>query len=67
MLRPVFADLRPLFEPSQKIIVCTQHRACEMEGIVVKGTFVHLINFVPGDSEVLRTSPLRKSAERYKR
>lgn len=36
----------------------------EMAGSVRKETFVHLINFVPGDSEVLRTPPLRKPANR---
>lgn len=37
----------------------------EMAGSVVKATFVHLINFVPGDSEVLRIPPLRKPANRW--
>lgn len=38
----------------------------EMAGSVVKETFMHLINFVPGDSEVLRIPPLRKPANRYR-
>jgi len=43
----------------------TNSGLAEMAGSVVKETFVHLINFVPGDSEVLRTPPLRKPANRY--
>jgi len=35
-----------------------------MAGSVVKETFVHLINFVPGASAALQTPPLRKPASR---